>query len=180
MPRWRGRITSSAAGGVVNVIEFRCVLTPHSYGAGVQILIDGQDLIELARGVEGPVVAATGDTASPGSYSGLAAEDYLPPSRHFLGERGREWWGGKTELLACGHCGDVGCWPLVARIAATPPQVVWSDFEQPHRLERDCGDGAWRYDGLGPFVFDRTQYEAALRQAAEAEPSAAVDPRRIR
>lgn len=147
----------------MNVVEFRPVPTQHSYGVGVQILIDGCDLIELARSIESGVVAATAETASAGNYSGLPAEDYMPPTRHFWGEEGKEWWDGKSELLTCGHCGNVGCWPLVARITVTPTQVTWSDFEQPHRTELDCGDSAWRYDGLGPFIFDRSHYEAALK-----------------
>ncbi len=154
-----------------NVVKFRRVRMRHWYGLGVQILIDGHDLIDLVRGIESGVVAVTGDTASAGSYSGLPAESYLPPSRHFWGEEGKEWWNGKSELLTCGDCGEVGCWPLVCSIAVMPSRVIWSDFEQPHRTEADCGDGAWRYDGLGPLVFDRGQYEAALRcVAGEAEP----------
>jgi hypothetical protein len=46
--------------------------------------------------------------------------------------------------------------PLLARVTTTPETVVWSDFEQPHRR------GRWDYAQLGPFTFDRRQYEHAV------------------
>ena len=60
-----------------------------------------------------------------------------------------------TRLLDC-DCGVAGCWPLEVRIDVTEHTVVWSEFSQPHRP-------AWRYDGLGPFSFDRVQYVESLR-----------------
>jgi len=35
---------------------------------------------------------------------------------------------------------------------------MWSAFSQPFREHRD-------YSGFGPFEFDRTQYEIAVREA---------------
>lgn len=152
----------------MNAVEFLAVQTQHSYGAGLQILIDGQDLIALVREIEFGLVISKGDTASAGSYSGLPAKDYLPPSRHFWGEEGKEWWDGKSELLTCGRCGNVACWPLIARITTTQSQIIWSDFEQPHRNELVCGSESWRYTGLGPFTFNRAQYEATLLGVARS------------
>ena len=62
--------------------------------------------------------------------------------------------GADTPLLAC-ECGEVGCWPLLARITLTGDFVIWSHFRQPHRPTRD-------YSALGPFMFDREQYDAAV------------------
>ena len=72
-------------------------------------------------------------------------------------------YGARIQVLGC-ECGEPGCWPLVCRISATDRIVRWSDFEQPHRN----GSGApvaWTYDGLGPFEFDRAEYDAALTQS---------------
>ena len=60
----------------------------------------------------------------------------------------------RVYLLGC-QCGEVGCWPLIARIRAERESVVWDCFEQPHRKERD-------YSGFGPFVFDTEQYREAV------------------
>ncbi|VTR76625.1 hypothetical protein [Cellulomonas hominis] len=61
-------------------------------------------------------------------------------------------------LLGC-DCGEVGCWPLEADVVLTDHQVTWSGFAQPHRP-------AWSYAGVGPFVFDRRQYEDAVATSA--------------
>ncbi|RZQ63764.1 hypothetical protein [Amycolatopsis suaedae] len=67
----------------------------------------------------------------------------------------------KAAVLGC-SCGDEGCWPLLARITVTGDLVVWDDFEQPHRPERD-------YTGFGPFRFDRGQYDEAVRELSPDE-----------
>jgi hypothetical protein len=98
-----------------------------------------------------------------GQYHGLAPEEVLPPSRHFLGDPS---WGvyrydGRTQILGC-ECGEPGCWPLVCEIRATETRVVWAAFEQPHRSYPKTTHPPWTYDGFGPFEFDRKQYESAL------------------
>jgi hypothetical protein len=65
----------------------------------------------------------------------------------------------RVYLLGC-QCGEVGCWPLLARIRAEDESVVWDSFEQPNRKDRN-------YSGFGPFVFDAEQY----REAVAALPS---------
>jgi len=61
----------------------------------------------------------------------------------------------KIAVLACGDCGELGCWPLHAAVTIDRDSVTWSEFEQPHRRDRD-------YTGFGPFEFDREQYDAAV------------------
>ena len=53
------------------------------------------------------------------------------------------------------------CWPLVCRIEVDDSVVVWRDFEQVHRRPGHPS-GAWTYEGIGPFTFDRRQYAMAL------------------
>ena len=54
----------------------------------------------------------------------------------------------------------MGCWPLEAAIVVSDGVVTWTDFRQPHRQDRD-------YRALGPFVFDRPQYEEAVHSAVD-------------
>ncbi len=82
-----------------------------------------------------------------------------PLRAHYLGASQKRP-GSKVPLLGC-ECGEWGCWPLLATIRATDEYVQWSEFEQPHRRDRD-------YSGFGPFVFERNQYEDALSQLASA------------
>src|SRR5262245_45170198 len=131
--------------------------------SGIQIKINGRDLVELVRAVENPFAYKEGAASISGAYAGLPPnEETLPPSKHFLGEPSAALYryGAKTQVLGC-ECGEVGCWPLLCLIEAGPTRVRWAQFEQPHRN----GKGArlpWRYEGLGPFEFDRGQYERAL------------------
>jgi hypothetical protein len=94
-----------------------------------------------------------------GGYSGLIPEwfKYGPLDKYFLGDFENDSYFARMNrvyLLGC-QCGEVGCWPLIARIRTEGDSVVWDSFEQPHRRDRD-------YSGFGPFVFDAEQYREAI------------------
>lgn len=127
------------------------------------IFVNERNLIDLVREVEQPFALREGSPGKAGAYMGLSPWETLLPSRHLLGEPERQYnlKRGRIAILACGDCGEVDCWPLVAKITMRPDVVIWSEFEQPHR-----GSGSpieqWRYDGLKRFVFARNQYEREL------------------
>jgi hypothetical protein len=125
------------------------------------IWINGRDLIDWVREVEAPFASRDGHPDQAGQYVGLPAAEIFLPSRHLLGEpcRRHGWGSGKIPVLGC-ECGESGCWPLLVCITVGQGTVTWSEFEQPHR--REGSRSHWRYDQLGPFVFDRQQYETAL------------------
>jgi hypothetical protein len=97
-----------------------------------------------------------------GGYGGIvpAFFRYGPLDRYFLGQSQDEPFKKKGEfyLLSC-QCGEVGCWPLSARITATDSNVVWDGFVQEHRRERD-------YSGLGPFTFELHAYKQTIAEIA--------------
>jgi hypothetical protein len=119
--------------------------------------VDGESLVGLVA----PFEAREGFSLS-GGYSGLVPSwfNYGDLGSYFIGTAVRRWpkpdhlW-----LLGC-ECGEVGCWPLAARVIALHDMVTWTEFTQPHRPE-------WDYAGFGPFTFDRTQYEHAVTWMAE-------------
>ena len=132
------------------------IVRPARFACDVaRLLINGRDLVDLVadyeRGFGAEVV---------GGYQALAAEEILPPSRLLFGEPDPfyQFREGRVALLTC-ECGEVHCWPLIARIEVSDERVVWCDFGQPHRPH-------WSYTGFGPFVFDRTTYEATLSSAS--------------
>lgn len=142
---------------------------PDDGSSGIRIRINGRDLRELVREVEAPFAAAEGAPFIAGAYAGLPPDAHvLPPARHFMGTPA--WnvyaYGTKTQVLQC-DCGEPGCWPLVCRIDVSKERVTWTDFEQPFRISRDDGV-AWTYEALGPFSFDRDEYERALAKLAPA------------
>ena len=120
----------------------------------VAIHVDGHKLQDLARVVEHPFAEAEGNASLAGSYAGLSPSTVARGSRHFMGEPDEVWFGdGDTILLGC-VCGEPGCWPLTAQVAVGDATVTWTGFRTGHR--------DWDLSGLGPFVFDRRQYERAL------------------
>jgi hypothetical protein len=94
-----------------------------------------------------------------GGYGGLIPQHFKcgPLDRYFLGDfEENSYFGdlGRIYLLGC-NCGEVGCWPLAARVIPGAGSVVWDSFQQPHRPERD-------YSHFGPFVFNARQYRQAV------------------
>lgn len=119
---------------------------------GVELFVNGRDLCEHAAVVELPFARAGGSPMIAGDYAGLP--QHLVGPEHYLGSPVLTWFEDcDTVLLGCG-CGEWGCWPLTARVEVGTDRVVWSHFRQGHR-DWDLGD-------LGPFRFERAQYEAAL------------------
>jgi len=129
----------------------------------IRIEVNGTELPELVREVELPAARAEGDAELAGGYIGLVPGYVrVDLAGQFLGGGGAtpfESADEKVQLL--GHdCGEVGCSPLLARITVTDDTVTWEDFEQPTRED-------WDYSDLGPFRFDRAQYERALFELLE-------------
>jgi hypothetical protein len=129
----------------------------------IKIEVNGTELPELVREVELPGAREEGDEELAGNYVGLVPGYVrMDVAGHFLGGAGARLYEGddeKVQLLGCG-CGEVGCSPLLARVTVSDETVTWDEFEQPTREE-------WDYSELGPFTFDRAQYERALFELLE-------------
>jgi hypothetical protein len=127
-------------------------------GGEVDIFVNGRELSELAGEVELPFARAEGKPHLAGSYASLNVD--LVGAGHFRGDPALTWFDdGDTVLLGC-DCGEWGCWPLTVDVAVTEGRVAWSHFRQGHR--------DWDLSALGPFEFDRAQYDAALAELAES------------
>jgi hypothetical protein len=121
------------------------------------VYINGHRLFDLAR-----------ESASEEDESWVAPPPavVLPPSRQLLGgpdtwEDPAEPWfdDGAVAVGACG-CSSPGCDALLVKIEMTDEVVTWHHFRRHNRP-------AVRYTGLGPFRFERSDYEAALQSAAD-------------
>jgi hypothetical protein len=124
----------------------------------IKISVNGVEFPQLVRDAELPSARADEEEEIAGNYIGLVAGYMrIDLAGQFLGGRGTPMFEGdeeKTALLGCG-CGEVGCSPLLARVTVTDETVTWGEFEQPTRPD-------WDYESLGPFTFERAQYERAL------------------
>lgn len=138
-------------------VEFNveeCIDGPGRPFDGVAIIVNGRRLEDLARVVEMPYAIAEDNPGLAGDYDPLGLSDIGSDRDHFLGRPVATWFeDGDTVLMGC-PCGDWGCWPLTVRVDVTDATVRWHDFRTGHR--------EWDLSGLGPFVFDRRDYEGAL------------------
>jgi hypothetical protein len=147
----------------MDTIRFHIEYSPKYKLHSVAIYINSRNLLDYVREVELPFATQEGHPEMAGGYVGLSPAEVLFPSEHFLGQplRGQEdTETGKIAVMQC-CCGISGCWSLMARVEVGTEIVTWSDFEQPHRMP-DWGPCHWKYDGLGPFMFERKQYEQAF------------------
>lgn len=120
----------------------------------IGILINGRPLEVLAREVELAPASDEGKPKLAGDYSPLTLSDVRADRAHFLGTPIASWFeDGDTVLMGC-PCGEWGCWPLTARVEVSETTVAWTGFRNGHR--------DWDLSELGPFTFDRVQYEDAL------------------
>ena len=96
-----------------------------------------------------------------GGYAGLVPTRYSfgPLNLYFLPESNDESLEAAEHYFLGCTCGEVGCWPLVGRIATVADGIVWDRFRQPHRPGRD-------YSGFGPFKFESQQYRSVLDEIA--------------
>lgn len=116
----------------------------------LHIFINGQSLIDLVRPVELPFAEQEGQPERAGQYDWLVDMDC--EIQHL-----------KTEeclVLGC-NCGVAACWPLSVHVSIADDIVCWSRFQNWHRIKGCVHE--WDHSALGPFVFDRQQYEAAVQ-----------------
>ncbi len=87
-----------------------------------------------------------------GWYVGLSARDVLLPYNRVFIDNKTDFLvedDGRVRTLACGGCGMDECATLLVRIEANDDQVIWSE------IGKNTGE-------VGPFTFNRQQYEKAL------------------
>lgn len=71
---------------------------------------------------------------------------------------------GRQLLYGCSECGDLGCGAITADIAESGTEVRWSSFGFENNYDPGMSDFE-SYQAVGPFRFDRDQYDAAVRGA---------------
>ncbi|WP_163186957.1 hypothetical protein [Cellulosimicrobium sp. SL-1] len=128
------------------------------------VTVDG--LVEVVPYVDGrSLVDVVGRFESARGYSPAGAYGGLVPASFRYGDAAHQWYGrgrvpagGRAWVLAC-DCHEAGCWPFEVAVAADATTVTWRDLTQPFRPE-------WDYSALGPFTFDRAQYDDAVRAVA--------------
>jgi hypothetical protein len=147
----------------MNVIEFVLEKPPAERDAlspVVNVRIDGRLLADIMKDFEMPMAKREGHPDIAGGYEAIgkpeAPEDYYLGVEPAWKTEGAD----KTVLLDC-KCGSPGCWPLLCVIETNDSEVIWRNFEQPHRALGSAA-GWWDYSEFLGFTFDKAQYLDAL------------------
>ncbi len=137
-------------------IEFKIEnnITNNFQFKSVKILVNNTDIIDLLKELE---LTFTGSKDIAGAYAGLSPatlyKHLINPDEFDIDEDG------KVAILEC-ECGGEGCWPMKIKIIKIDNQVLWTEFEQPHRnLESHT---FWDYSNFGPFTFEQAKYNEQL------------------
>ena len=69
--------------------------------------------------------------------------------------------GGRTSLLVCPQCGDLGCGAVSAVISRSGDMVTWDELGIASTLE--TGEGPWLFSKVTGFRFAWESYSRALR-----------------
>jgi hypothetical protein len=75
---------------------------------------------------------------------------------------------GRVPLYICAECGDLGCGAVTAVIDRTDDKVVWRDFG--YQNDYEVFDEADVFERVGPFAFDRADYDTVLEQFRDQWP----------
>ena len=68
----------------------------------------------------------------------------------------------RVGLYICPECGDIGCGRFSVMVERRADEVIWSEFAYENGYEDPCV-----FEEIGPFRFQSSQYEQAVRQSAE-------------
>jgi hypothetical protein len=117
----------------------------------LDIVVDGRPLSEMFGGDMASCLGWLDPEANAGAVRRLLLEEAadLPNDRR--------------TLYVCPECGDAGCGVVSLVVGLDGDKIVWRDFGYENNYE-----GVVRtegFEGVGPFVFKRAEYERALRKA---------------
>ena len=139
-------------------------LEPSSIALAITPVLDGIRLTQMIEEFE-----RERGYEPAGGYAGIVPAHFKfgPLDQYFLAATGKDYFEvGGHYVLGC-TCGEVGCWPLNAKISVSHDSVVWDRFRQPHRPDRN-------YSGFGPFTFKFEQYSQAIAELASRFPKSQI------
>ena len=121
--------------------------TPRDF---LDIVVDGRPLSELV----GDQVTCLG---------WFSPEENAKAVRRLLLKESADLPDGRRTLYVCPECGDIACGAVSLVVERAVDRIVWRDFGYENGYEGIIHTEG--LEGIGPFTFDRAEYEGALRRA---------------
>jgi len=145
------------------LLDFQLLQRPASVGAGatttarvsVDFTVDGESLLRCLTRADG------GHPDFMGGFVRGVADANSVKLAMLAGSRPPETEEGRYLLYVCPECGDIGCGAYAARVRVGADTVEWHDFayENGYEPPRQIAE-------VGPFVFERQQYQQVLERAS--------------
>ncbi len=73
----------------------------------------------------------------------------------------------RRSLYVCPECGDLGCGAISLVVEPLGDKIIWRDFGYENNYEAKVR--AEGFEDLGPFIFNRSEYEKVIKQALNPE-----------
>jgi hypothetical protein len=113
----------------------------------LDFIVDGQPLSELV-----------GDQVS--CLGWFVPKENAKAARRLLLKEPADLPNNRRTLYVCPECGDIGCGVVSLVVERAGDKIIWRDFGYENNYEGIIH--AEGFAGVGPFRFDRAEYEEAL------------------
>ena len=120
----------------------------------LDFVIDGQSLS-----------AVVGDQIS--CLGWFVPEENAKAARRLLLEEPADLPENRRTLYVCPECGDIACGAVSLVVERVENKIIWRDFGYENNYEGVVR--AEGFEGVGPFVFNRSEYEKVIKQAIDLE-----------
>lgn len=115
------------------------------------IIVDDQPLSEV---IGGDMVSCLG---------WFVPKENAKAVRRLLLEEVADLPNNRCSLYVCPECGDLGCGVVSLAAEQSGDKVIWRDFGYENNYESVVHTEG--YEGLGPFIFDHSEYVWAIKKA---------------
>ncbi len=117
----------------------------------LDFVVDGQPLTEKIRG----------DFAS--CLGWFVPEENAKAARRLLLKEPADLPNNRHTMYVCPECGDIGCGAVSFVVDQVEDKIIWRNFGYENNYEEVIHTEG--YEDVGPFVFNRDEYEQAIKKA---------------
>ena len=147
---------------MIDALSVRLIRHIHPYDVDLELSVNGRQLIDIAvRAGLPPVVTGVQDWVYPPARLLRTDQFFEGPDRWEDDRPGWGWFDGNDTALLADGSGQPESESLLADISVDADSVCWSNFRWYYASRPE------RRLPVGPFVFDRAQYESAFREALQ-------------